>query len=134
MVEGLSPDPKALQSMRELGFTVGNVVPSQGIMRGTSALIALSDGNPNDAVIRPDVFQHIAFETTGGGSEESGAYPQSLMGIISAVRQSFFDAQHYALEHQSFEQSPQGRKRPAFNPAWSAGPSGVTSDSITPQS
>ena len=39
------------------------------------------------------------------------------MGIISAVRQSFFDAQHYELEHKSFEQAPQGRKRPTFNPA-----------------
>ncbi len=115
MVEGISPDPKALQSLRELGFTVGNVVPGRGIIRGTSVLIALSESNPNDAIIRPDVFQHIAFEAERG--EEAGGYPQSLMGIISAVRQSFFDAQHYFLEHQSYEKAPQGRKRPAFNPA-----------------
>jgi hypothetical protein len=38
------------------------------------------------------------------------------MGIISAVRQSFFDAQHYFLEHQSYEQAPQGRKRPPSIP------------------
>jgi imidazolonepropionase-like amidohydrolase len=116
VVEGLSPDPKALQTLRELGFTAGNVVPSRGIIRGASALIALSDSNPNDAVIRADVFQHVAFET-GGRGEEQGAYPQSLMGIISAVRQSFFDAQHDALERQSYDKAPAGRKRPAFNPA-----------------
>jgi len=117
VVEGLSPDPKALQTLREIGFTSGNVVPARGIIRGTSAFIALSDSNPNDAVIRADVFQHVAFETTERGGEEGGNYPQSLMGIISVVRQSFFDAQHYALEHRSYEQAPQGRKRPAFNPA-----------------
>ena len=116
MVEGIAPDTQALQSLRELGFTVGNVVPGRGIIRGTSVLIALSESNPNDAVIRPDVFQHVAFESMERG-EEAGGYPQSLMGIISAVRQSFFDAQHYALEHQSYEQAPQGRKRPEFNPA-----------------
>jgi hypothetical protein len=116
MVEGISPAPKALQTLRELGFTAGNVVPSRGIIRGTSVFLALSDSNPNDAVIRSDVFQHVVFETVGRG-DEAGAYPQSLMGIISAVRQSFFDAQHDALEHQSYEQAPQGRKRPAFNPA-----------------
>jgi imidazolonepropionase-like amidohydrolase len=116
VVEGITPDTKALQTMRELGFTAGNVVPTRGIIRGTSALIALSDSNPNDAVIRPDVFQHVVFETVGRG-EDAGAYPQSLMGIIAAVRQSFFDAQHYFIEHQSYEKSPQGRKRPAFNPA-----------------
>jgi imidazolonepropionase-like amidohydrolase len=115
MVEGVSPDPKALQSLRELGFTVGNVVPGRGIIRGTSVLIALSESNPNDAVIRTDVFQHVAFETERG--EEPGGYPQSLMGIISAVRQTFFDAQHYFLEHQSYDKAPQGRKRPAFDPA-----------------
>jgi imidazolonepropionase-like amidohydrolase len=116
MVEGITPDPKALQALREIGFTVGNVVPGRGIIRGTSVLLALSDGNPNEAVIRPDVFQHVAFESAERG-EGPGSYPQSLMGIIAAVRQSFFDAQHYFLEHRSDEQAPQGRKRPAFNPA-----------------
>jgi len=116
MVEGISPDPKALQALREIGFTAGNVVPARGIMRGTSVLIALSDSNPNDAVIRPDVFQHVAFETMEF-RDEAGAYPQSLMGVIAAVRQSFFDARHYFLEHESYEKAPQGRKRPAFNPA-----------------
>ena len=116
MVDGIAPDPKALQSLREIGFTVGNVVPSRGIIRGTSALLALSDSNPNDAVIRPDVFQHVAFEA-GERGEGPGSYPGSLMGIISAVRQTFFDAQHYFLEHESYDKSPQGRKRPAFNPA-----------------
>jgi imidazolonepropionase-like amidohydrolase len=119
MAEGISPDAQALQSLRALGFTVGNVVPAGGIIRGTSVLIALSESNPNEAVIRPDVFQHVAFESMGRG-EEPGSYPQSLMGVISAVRQSFFDAQHYALEHASFDKAPQGRKRPAFNPAWQA--------------
>ena len=118
MVEGIAPDPKALQTLREIGFTVGNVVPTRGIIRGTSVLLALSDSNPNDAVIRPDVFQHVAFEAGERGEGFGfGSYPQSLMGIISAVRQSFFDAQHYSLEHQSYEQAPQGRKRPTFNPA-----------------
>jgi imidazolonepropionase-like amidohydrolase len=118
MVEGMAPDTNALQSMREAGFTVGNVVPGRGFIRGTSVLLALSDCNPNDAIIRPDVFQHVAFEAGERGEGFGfGSYPGSLMGIISAIRQSFFDAQHYALEHASFDKAPQGRKRPPFNPA-----------------
>jgi imidazolonepropionase-like amidohydrolase len=116
MVERIAPDTNALQKLRELGFTAGNVVPARGIIRGTSVLVALSDSNPNDAVLRADVFQHVAFATIPR-SDEVGAYPQSLMGIIAAVRQTFFDAQHYFLEHQGYEKSPQGRKRPPFNPA-----------------
>ena len=116
VAEGIAPDPKYLAAMREIGFTVGNIVPERGIIRGTSALIALSDSNPNDAVIRPDVFQHVVFATEGR-PEGMGEYPQSLMGMISAIRQSFYDAQHDALERRTYEQSPQGRKRPQFNPA-----------------
>jgi imidazolonepropionase-like amidohydrolase len=116
MADSYSPDTKALQALRELGFTAGNIVPEKGIIRGTSVLVALSDSNPNDAIIRPDVFEHIAFETVPR-REEAGVYPQSLMGILSAVRQSFYDAQHDALERRAYERAPQGRKRPAFNPA-----------------
>ncbi len=111
------PKDKALLPYRELGFTAGLVTPTKGIIRGTSALVALSDENPNDAVIKSDVFQHIAFETH---RSDDRAYPGSLMGVIASIRQSFFDAQHYALDHADFEQHPQGRKRPGFDPALEA--------------
>ena len=113
-VEGLAPEASALQSLRGAGFTAGNVVPSTGIIKGTSAFISLGESNPNDAVIRADVFQHIALESGGGFG---GGYPSSLMGIISAIRQTMYDAQHDALEHAAYEKSPLGHKRPAFNPA-----------------
>ncbi|MGA2541939.1 MAG: amidohydrolase family protein [Verrucomicrobiota bacterium] len=115
VVEGFSPGTNALQRMREIGFTSGNVVPETGIIRGTSAFVALCDGNPNNMVIRPDVFQHVAFETGGGGG-----FPGSLMGTISAVRQSFFSAQHDALDRANYAGAPQARPRPPFNPAWQA--------------
>jgi imidazolonepropionase-like amidohydrolase len=79
--------------------------------------VALTDENPNRAFIKPDVFQHIAFETD---DDDSGIYPGSLMGVIAAVRQSFFDAQHYTLDHADYQKQPQGRKRPEFNPALAA--------------
>ena len=97
--------------MREIGFTSGNVIPERGIIRGTSAFVALGDGNPNEMIIRADVFQHVAFENGGGG------FPASLMGTISVVRQSFFSAQHDALDRQNYASAPQARPRPPFNPA-----------------
>ncbi|MEY2466617.1 MAG: hypothetical protein QOD03_1138, partial [Verrucomicrobiota bacterium] len=112
-----SPKEKSLASLRELGFTAGIIAPARGIIRGTSALVALTDENPNRALIRPDVFQHISFETD---DDDSGIYPGSLMGVIAAVRQSFFDAQHYTLDHADYQKQPQGRKRPEFNPALAA--------------
>src|SRR5438477_35839 len=44
-------------------------------------------------------------------------YPGSLMGVIASVRQSVFDAQHYALDHADYEKHPHDRNRPEFNPA-----------------
>ena len=112
-----APDDKSLEALREIGFTAGNVVPEKGILRGTSAFVVLSDSGPNEAVLKPDVFQHIAFDTT---SAREGAYPRSLMGVIAAARQSFFDAQHYRLDQADYRQHPEKRKRPPFNPALEA--------------
>lgn len=95
MVEGLSPDPKELASLRELGFTAANVVPAKGILRGQSVAISLSDGSPNRAVLRPDTAQHVAFVLGSGGSD---AYPKSLMGVIATVRQAWMDAAWYRAD------------------------------------
>jgi imidazolonepropionase-like amidohydrolase len=111
-MEKYSPNQKALAPLRKLGFTTGVIAPAKGIIRGTSALVALTDENPNQAVIKPDVFQHIAFETH---EDDEKAYPGSLMGVIAAIRQSFFDAQHDALERSA--QNPQNHKRLEYDPA-----------------
>ena len=36
------------------------------------------------------------------------------------MRQSFFDAQHYALDQADWQKKPQGRKRPEFDPSLEA--------------
>ncbi len=116
-VDKYSPDKKSFSSLRELGFTAGLVVPGKGILRGTSALVTLADEDPGVAVLKPDVFQHIAFETH---RDDIGAYPSSLMGVIAAIRQSFFDAQHYVLDRADYTAHPQNRWRPEFDPALQA--------------
>jgi imidazolonepropionase-like amidohydrolase len=112
-----SPEDKSIAALREAGFTAALVAPGHGIIRGTSALVALAGDNPNQTILRPDVFQNIAFVPNSG---ESGAYPQSLMGVIAVVRQTFFDAQYYAADHADFARHPQGRRRPEFDPALEA--------------
>jgi len=114
-----APSAKALQDLREIGFTAGNVVPDRGILRGTSAFVSLSGDNPNDAVIKPDVFHHIAFEVSSGAGR-ADVFPGSLMGVIAAVRQTFFDAQHYTLDQADYATNSTARKRPPFNPALDA--------------
>jgi imidazolonepropionase-like amidohydrolase len=112
-----SPDAKTIKPLRDLGFTAAVIAPQRGIIRGSSVLVNLIEANPNEVVVRADVFQHIAFDAQ---SEGERTYPNSLMGVIAAVRQSFFDAQHYALNHADWQKQPQGRKQPEFNPSLEA--------------
>jgi len=114
---GYSPDAKTIKPLRDLGFTAAVIAPQRGIIRGTSALVNLVEANPNEVMLKSDVFQHVAFDTQG---EEERAYPGSLMGVIAAVRQTFFDAQHYTLDQSDWQKKPQGRKRPDFNPSLEA--------------
>ncbi|HEY1173180.1 MAG TPA: amidohydrolase family protein [Verrucomicrobiae bacterium] len=105
------PNAKTFETMRDLGFTAGNVIPAGGIMQGTSAFVQLNEANPNEAVLRADVFQHIVFDPT----TKDDSYPGSLMGVISAVRQTFFDAQYYAQVKAAPDKA-----RLEFNPALEA--------------
>jgi hypothetical protein len=111
-VRDYSPKDKTLEPLREIGFTTGVVAPGRGIIRGTSALVALVEENPNQTIIRADVFQHIAFETRPG---DDRAFPGSLMGVIASVRQSVFDSRHYALDLAAYQKHPQDRTRPEYN-------------------
>lgn len=118
-VRGYSPDKKALESLRALGFAAAVIAPRSGIVRGTSALVALTEADPNQLVIQPDVFQHVAFETERD-YDRAESYPNSLMGAIAVLRQSILDARHYALDLADWKKNPRGRPRPDFDPSLEA--------------
>ena len=119
MIEGLSPDPKELAALREMGFTAANVVPAKGILRGQSVAISLSDVSPNRAILKPDTAQHVAFAVGGGGGD---AYPKSLMGVIATVRQAWMDAAWYRADQADYNSAGRSstRPRPEFNAALAA--------------
>jgi imidazolonepropionase-like amidohydrolase len=92
MAETYTYSSNATRSLRELGFTAGNIVPDKGVVRGASALVLLGEDGPNRSILRREVAQHVGFEVA---SPRDDAYPRSLMGAIATVRQSFFDAKNY---------------------------------------
>lgn len=102
-VETFAPDPKDAEKLRAQGFTVVLSVPREGIFKGRSVLVTLADGkSPNDVVIKPIVAQHIAFIRAFGRD----VYPNSLMGNIALIRQTFLDAQWYASAWDAFAKNP----------------------------
>jgi imidazolonepropionase-like amidohydrolase len=126
MAREYSPDREALEALRAEGFTAANIVPDGGVIRGTSAFVSLASGDPDIAIIRPDVFQHIALDRPRGGPREDAppregvtpraeAYPGSLMGVIAAVRQSFLDTRYHTDDLAHYAAHPNERERPVFD-------------------
>ena len=112
VADKFSPQSKALETLRKAGFAAGNFVPTEGIYRGNSALALLGEGDPNQLILKPRTFQHLAFAP-------AKEYPKSLMGVIAVTRQTVFDANHYFAMKEWHTRNPTG-KRPEYNPALEA--------------
>lgn len=108
VLDDLGPNDRDLERHRGMGFTAALTVPSDGIFRGTSALITLGDRPVPESVVRADVAQHVAFER---GSFAQG-YPTSLMGSIAAIRQGLEDAKRHEVWEAHYHADPRGMKRP----------------------
>ncbi len=80
---------KQRKELRSLGFTTVHLSPSKGIFRGKGAVSMTGEASPNELIQNADGLQHIAFSGRDGKSDE---FPKSLMGVISAIRQTIIDA------------------------------------------
>ena len=87
------PDKDANKIFRSQGVTARLLAPTQGIIKGTSAIVTTGDGDPNQTVLRDKVAMHATLATRGAWNEEG--YPNSPMGAMTLVRQAFYDADWY---------------------------------------
>lgn len=117
VAERLALDADRLRALRRAGFTAALVAPTEGLLRGTSALVALGDGPPRAQVLQADVAQHLTFQPA---RRERYAYPASLMGGVALVRQTLLDAEHYLATWSAYGRAPLGRERPATDVALGA--------------
>jgi imidazolonepropionase-like amidohydrolase len=113
----LKVDKKAARKLRDLGFTSALVVPGRGIFRGSSALVNLQDADINRMVVSPSVAQHVAFDFD---RSDDGGYPNSLMGAIALVRQTFLDAGWYQAAQDAYTKKPATTERPEANASLAA--------------
>lgn len=113
VIDLYAPGQEELQKYRALGFTAALLAPDEGIFRGSSALVSLGDGPPNDNILREEVAQHLGFTR----SRRRSTYPRSLMGIIALIRQTFLDAVWYQQAHAAYDRNPRGQRRPERNAA-----------------
>lgn len=90
-INQFSPDAKAAEGFRKLGFTAVQAAQFDGIFRGQAFVSSLADGIANDLVLKADGAQFMSFSK--GSSKQS--YPSSLMGSIALIRQTLSDANWY---------------------------------------
>lgn len=114
--EEFTPDKTAAEKLRSQGFTLALVALQRGIFRGASAFVSLGDGSASDLIVKRNATQNVIFEVGGGFG---GSYPNSLMGAIALIRQTWYDADWYRKAWESYAKNP-NQPRPETNNALAA--------------
>ena len=134
----IKTDSADLGKFASAGITTVLAIPDGTVMPGQSALVNVKppDDEPQIGstadlragllVVKTPVALHVEFSERAPGA----AYPESLMGAIAFLRQSFLDAQRYRLEQQAYARKAAGAARPVFDPALEA--LGVVLDAKVP--
>ncbi|WP_316810662.1 amidohydrolase family protein [Pedobacter heparinus] len=91
-------DEKKADEMRKAGFGSVNVINRDGIVRGTSAAVTLSDEKENSTILNALSAANYSFNK---GSSQND-YPTSLMGAIALLRQTYYDAQWYGKQKEEY--------------------------------
>ncbi|MGV6832724.1 MAG: amidohydrolase family protein [bacterium] len=87
-------DAKSAAEMRKAGFGVVNTHMQDGIVRGTGALVALTDdGGDGNRILSSRSGQYFS---TSKSVKSRQSYPTSIMGTFAMLRQLHYDADWYA--------------------------------------
>jgi imidazolonepropionase-like amidohydrolase len=91
-------DTKKADDMRKAGFGSVNAINRDGIARGTSAAVTLSDGRENEVMLNDQTAANYSFNR----GTSTNNYPSSLMGSISLLRQTYLDAAWYKGQKEEY--------------------------------
>jgi imidazolonepropionase-like amidohydrolase len=105
--DAVKVDDAELTQLASAGITSVLALPAGDVISGQSALVDvvappddpqignIVEGRRGLIVIKSAVALHVSFPDRPRAAPNG--YPESLMGVIAFVRQSFLDAQHYQL-------------------------------------
>ena len=91
-------DAKKAEELKKNGFGAVQAINRDGIARGTSSVVSLNDEKENNAFLKDVAAAQYSFNK---GSSNNN-YPSSLMGSISLLRQTYYDAQWYKNQKEEF--------------------------------
>lgn len=103
-----------LNALRAAGVTTILTAPSAGIFNGQVSVVNLST-DATRRIVRTSVAQRISYNT-----RPTLTFPDSLMGVVAYIRQTFFDAQQQGASVAIYSRNPTGLERPVENAALEA--------------
>lgn len=105
------PDNENAQNFRKNGFTLVASFPEDGIFRGSGILVLPGDAQQANLIIDEDFGQGMSLKKLS----RANGYPNSLMGAMALVRQTFLDAGWYANAWSLFRRAPRFQTMPETN-------------------
>jgi imidazolonepropionase-like amidohydrolase len=106
------PGGQGIEDTRSVGVTSVLTTQRQGIFPGQSALINLAGNEQARLVLRTPVALTVQFRSSTGFFTQ---YPNSLMGTVAFIRQSFYDATRYRDEMDRYNRIKRGIERPEYD-------------------
>jgi len=107
----LKPDDKRLETWRNAGFTTALATPQTGIFAGQGALVNLAGDRAGEMVVAAPAAVLVTLRPMQGFA----SFPDSLMGVLSYVRQVYLDANWYYQAEAVYLAHPQGLERPIYD-------------------
>lgn len=84
------------EQLQQAGFGFALTHYTDGIVRGSAALVALGESPVHQQIIKSKAAQYFSLEK--GGSQQT--YPTSQMGSIALLRQALYDLRYYKENQQ----------------------------------
>ena len=109
--------PATATKLRSQGITARLVAPAGGLIKGTGCL-ALVGGDRGLRLLRGEVATHLQLTVPRGGGPRP-SYPNSPMGAVALLRQTFSDADWYRRAWQAYR-ADTGLPRPETDRALEA--------------
>ncbi|MEJ0056405.1 MAG: amidohydrolase family protein [Bacteroidota bacterium] len=91
-------DTKKNEELKKAGFGTVNSIIADGIARGTSTAVTLLQGKENELILKDEAAATYSFSK--GSSATS--YPESLMGVIALLRQTYYDGRWYSTQKEEY--------------------------------
>jgi len=102
----LNPNDKSIEDLRNLGFTVSQVVPYGNLLPGSGAIVLLGGKSPDDMVL---VNRSALYSELSGAQ---GVYPNTVMAVMAKWRDLYKNASLNKSYAAAYASNSNGITRP----------------------